>query len=755
MGSTGMSPSVSEPRVSGRGSRLLPTSFVGREREIAELAGVLADVRLLTLVGAPGIGKTRLASEVSARLAKRYPDGVWLVELAPIADPSSTAQAVAAALGVPDPPQRSAEDAIVEKLATRGMLLVLDNCEHVAGAAAALVARLLVSCPSVRVLATSRAALGLSGEQVWRVPPLEVSPAVQLFEDRARLHSPLSPVAGRSAVVERICGRLDGLPLAIELVAALTRVLSPEEILERLHRALPLLRSGQRDVNPRQQTMEAAVDSSYQLLGPDERLLFDRLSVFAGGFDLAAVQAVVPEGDVLPGLVTLVDHSLVMVEPGVDGRTRYRLLEPLRQYAEARLAAGDHRDATRRRHAEHYLEVARRLDGELRTRQARDVLHRFEQDDGNFRAALDVARDQPDDLGLRLCTALARSWALRGRVSEGRAWIEQMLQVETTDERLRSSALSRASRLAWRQHDNAATRKLLEESLDIERELGDQLREARRLRSLAMVAMNENDLDQAQRLLEESISIFRAHGEQDGLALSLSFFALALHLAGQHDRATPYVDEAIQLSQASGSIQSTIYSLSSAVFGAVVTGDTTNLRACANEVAVLLRELGGLHEDPIWLGAAMALASAEGRYRTALRLAGAADAIARRDGLRFQEPFGQHMRPWLERAQAQVDPTEMARLTAEGARLTLDELIDEALATDDHTGAGSPLSRRESEVAELIARGLTNGEIAEHLVISKRTVETHVAHIKTKLGLARRIEIAAWVLEGRHPDDTT
>jgi DNA-binding CsgD family transcriptional regulator len=267
-----------------------------------------------------------------------------------------------------------------------------------------------------------------------------------------------------------------------------------------------------------------------------------------------------------------------------------------------------------------------------------------------------------------------------------------------------------------------------------------------------MVHMSQGDHDEARRLLEESISICRAHGDQGGLALALAFLALDLQLTAEQDRAEPYVQEAMELSRASGNVVATVYSLSAAVFGAILAGDTPKLREYATQVGPLLRQSGGLDDDPSWLWAGIALASAEGRYRSALRLAGAEEAVTRRDGIRFQEQFRRHMGPWLDRARAEVGAAEQARLTVEGARMTLGELIDEALARSD-ADDGSPLSPRELEIAALIAEGLTNVEIAARLVISKRTVETHVAHIKTKLGLARRVEVAAWVLEGRHPAD--
>jgi predicted ATPase/DNA-binding CsgD family transcriptional regulator len=730
------------------GCRLL-TRLIGREADARELVRIIDDVRLVTLVGAPGCGKTRLSLELSHRLADRYPAGVGFVELAPVGDGCLVASAVAAGLGIDDQPLRSAEDALIEELSSKRQLVVLDNCEHLVGAVAPLVARLIDGCPSLRVLATSRTALGLSGEQVWQVPPLDLAPAVELFSDRAGLSAPGGgPDPSSAHLIEEICQRLDGLPLAIVLAAAWSRVLTPAEILDRLEYALPLLRSHVRDASPRQRTMEATLDWSYQLLGPAEQLLFEQLSVFAGGFDFEAAQALVPGEDVLDGLASLVDSSLVLADPASE-KMRYRLLEPVRQYAEARLVARGLRGATQRHHAEHYLTLALRSEAKLRSSDAGPVLARLEEEEDNFRVALGWARDRSDDLGLRLCTALAPSWAIRGRVNEGRAWLDEMLRrrVGTEDLGLRASSLARASRLAWRQRDYVSTRTLLDESLAIGRELNDPLGVARRLRGLALVAMAQGDLDEARRLCEESVSLFRSHGDQYGLGLSLAFLGMTLQLAGDTGRAAPCVREALDLNRSNGSTTSSLYSLGSMCFGAIAAGDMASLRAHTVEVVGLLRNLGGKHEEPGWLWwTGVALASGEGRYRSALRLAGAADAVARRDGLQLHEQLRRQVQPWLDRARTEVGSAQADQLGVQGSRLSSNELMDEALREADHRHS-SPLSSREREVADLVARGLTNREIAERLIISTRTVESHVEHIKAKLGFARRARIVAWALD--------
>jgi predicted ATPase/DNA-binding CsgD family transcriptional regulator len=725
------------------------TRFVGREADARDLIRTLDGVRLVTLVGAPGCGKTRLGLELGHRLADRYATGVSFVELAPVGDACLVPSAVAAALCVDDQSLRSAEDVLVEELSRRELLLVIDNCEHLVGSVAALVATLLDRCPSLQVLATSRAALGLNGEQVWRVPPLDLEPAVELFIDRAGLsaHDPnLEPSS--TAVIAEICRRLDGLPLAIELAAAWSRVLTPTEILDRLEPALPLLRSHVRDASPRQRTMEATLDWSYRLLHPAEQLLFEQLSVFAGGFAFEAAQAMGPGEDVLDRLTALVDSSLVLADPSLE-KMRYRLLEPVRQCAEARLVDRGLLDVTRRRHAEHYLGVALRSEAQLRSTEAGTVLAQLEEEDDNFRVALRWARDQPDDLGLRLCTALAPAWAIRGRANEGRAWLDEMLRRrgQTVDLGLRASGLARASRLAWRQRDYSSTRALLDESLAIERKLDDPLGVARRLRGLALVAIAQGDLDEARGLCEESVSLFRRHGDQYGLGLALAFLGMAHQLAGDGDRAEPCVREALELNRSTGSITSSIYSLGGMSFGAIAAGDIAGLRAHTAEVVGLLRKLGGKYEDPGWLWwTGVALASGEGRYRSALRLAGAAESVARRDGLQLHEQLRRHVQPWLDRALAAVGPAEGDELGVEGARLSSDQLMDEALREVDRDRNG-PLSSREQEIADLVGGGLTNREIAERLIISPRTVESHVEHIKAKLGFARRARIVAWALD--------
>jgi predicted ATPase/DNA-binding SARP family transcriptional activator len=420
------------------------TSFVGRDREIVEVKRALSMTRLLTLTGAGGSGKTRLALEVARDLVGAYSDGVWLAELAGLSEGDLVPQAVAKAVGVREQPSRPLTDTLVDYLRDKVMLLVVDNCEHLVEAAARLADMLLDSCARLRVLATSREALGIVGEMYWpvqslslpdpmqqpTVEELERYESVRLFMERARFRNPaliLSP-QNAQAVVE-ICIRLDGIPLAIELAAA--RVGLPvEQIAARLDDSLRLLTAGSRTATPRQQTLRGTMDWSYELLSEREQLLFARLSVFAGGWTLGAVELVgvgdgIEEKDVLDLLLRLVDKSLVVAEAA---EVRYRMLEPVRQYALDKLEESDEAEEARRRHAEFFLGIAEETETEMKGPEQVPWLDRLEAEHDNLRGALSWALERGGpDLGLHLAVAFWWFWEARGYFGEGRRWLEQAL----------------------------------------------------------------------------------------------------------------------------------------------------------------------------------------------------------------------------------------------------------------------------------------------------------------------------------------
>lgn len=409
------------------------TSFVGRVDEMADVRCLLEGHRLVTLTGTGGVGKTRMAVQVTAAIADQYPDGVWYVDLAPITDPALVVVTAARALGLPDQPGRSTVDTIVRFIADRRMLVVLDNCEHLLDACARLMDALLGRCSALSVLATSREPIGLAGEQTWRVPPLALDDeAIELFAERARLAGPdFTLPAGDIAAVSEICDRLDGMPLAIELAAARVRALSLTEILESLHDRFRLLTGGSRTAVRRQQTLRASVDWSHALLSDPERVLLRRLAVFPGGFNLDGAQAVTTGGEVhryevIDLLTLLVDKSLLITE-NTSGRTRYRLLETLRQYALEKLGESGEADSVRGRHRDHYTAIAAALDAPSIAGHERR-LNQTDIEIDNLRAAFAWSRENGDtDQALLLASSLQPLWRARGRLQEGRTWFDAAL----------------------------------------------------------------------------------------------------------------------------------------------------------------------------------------------------------------------------------------------------------------------------------------------------------------------------------------
>jgi predicted ATPase len=402
------------------------TSFVGRQAEIKGIREALADNRLVTLTGAGGAGKTRLAVQVAAQIAPAYADGVWYVDLAPITDPDVVPVAVARVLGLPDQPGQPTTELLRRFVRDRQMLMLLDNCEHLLDASAELITRLLGSCPRLTLLTTSREPIGVPSEVSWRVPSLSLADeAIELFSDRARRAKPNFRVTADNAeTVTEICRRLDGLPLAIELAAARIRALSPTEILHSLHDAFRLLTGGARTAVRRQQTLRASVDWSHALLSEPEQVLFRRLAVFLGGFELDAVQAVGggERYQVLDQLTLLVDKSLVVADDGPQG-TRYRLLETVRQYAQEKLHESREGNDIRNRHRDHYTAMAVMLtapaDGDHQRR-----LELLETEIDNLRAAFAWSLESADtELALTLASSLQPLWLTRGRLQEGLTWL--------------------------------------------------------------------------------------------------------------------------------------------------------------------------------------------------------------------------------------------------------------------------------------------------------------------------------------------
>lgn len=602
------------------------TGLIGRERELDEIRALVSAGRLMTLTGPGGTGKTRLALGVAAELGAKFKDGVWLVELAPLANADLVPQTVAAVLDVREQAGRPISAALIENLRPRELLLVLDNCEHLVAACAQLAEALLRACPNLHILATSQEALNIPGEMVWPVPSLSLPEyplrreattrpadllqyeAIRLFAERASAASPAFSITERNAeAVAKICQQLDGMPLAIELAAARVRAFSVEQIAARLaaHERFRLLTAGSRTAPARQQTLEATLDWSYTLLSSVERTVLQRLSVFGGGWTLEAAEAVcggdgVAAVDVLAVLPNLVDKSLVLVS-AMDGEARYRLLETIRQYAHAKLAERAEADTVRDQHLEYYLHWAESAETKLIGSDQLAWLRRYEAERDNLQAALGWGQLAPQraEAALRLAGACGRFWRLHGYLSEGRMHLSNVLSAAegaatTGAARARAAALNWAAALAYRQSDYAATRAFCEKALALWRELGSAGRAgvAESLNILGQVTAEEGDYVTAPALFEESLALFREVGDPVGSGELLMQLGWAAMRAGDYEQAAPPLEEALPLLRTTGYTTLIAFALAGLAELAVRRGQYDRAVPLLEESLALRRERG-------------------------------------------------------------------------------------------------------------------------------------------------------------------
>ena len=590
------------------------TSFIGRSKEIDEVKQLISEARLLTLTGPGGSGKTRLALQVAAEMIEQFRDGVFFVALAPVTDAALVASTIAQALSITETPRRSILENLKDYLQHKSLLLLLDNFEQVI-LAAPLVAELLVACSELKILVTSREGLRVSGERAYPVPPLELPSlsqlpsldslsqyaAVKLFVQRAQAVQPDFHITTDTApTVAKICYRLDGLPLAIELAAARIKLLPPQTMLARLEHPLEFLTSGARDLPARQQTLRDAIAWSYDLLDENEQKLFRRLSVFVGGCTLDAVEAVAGDHpahvSILEQLGSLLDKSLLREVEGTDGEPRFVMLETLREFGLEQLEASGEQETIRHRHANFFVSLAEQAKAKSESAEQVEWINRMEQEHDNLRAALEwsTTAEGTEEVSLRLAGALGLFWEARGYFSEGRERLSALLSTEIAQGQTaaRAKLLARAAELAYRQSDYAATVAFAEESLAICREVGDKQGSASALIKLGNAATETGDYATASGFLEEALTIWRELEDKHGIARALISLGWVALRSGDHNLANTRLEEALALSRELGDARSMGFELSGLGEVALRQGNYPGATQLMQESLELRRQLG-------------------------------------------------------------------------------------------------------------------------------------------------------------------
>ena len=761
------------PETPPRNLPLALSTFVGREREIAEAKRLVEEYRLLTLTGPGGSGKTRLALAVAEGLSGSFEGGVFFVALAALTEPALVAPTVAQALELTGGGDRRPEELLKGYLRERQALLLLDNCEQVLGAAP-LVGELLSAAPGLKVLATSRAPLKLYGEQEYPVPSLRLPDpkgsepperlaryeAVRLFAERAQAVKPDFRLdEGNAWAVAEICARLDGLPLAIELAAARTRLLPPKAMVDRLGSRLMLLSGGARNLPERQRTLRGALEWSHELLFPEEQMLFARLSMFTGGSTLEAIEAVCdPESEleVMGGLESLLEKNLLTREEGPGGEPRFVMLETVHEYAGEKLQERGEVEAMKHAHAEYFLALAEEGEPHLlgASEQAK-WLERFGAEHDNLRAALSWCAEGGDlEVGLRLAGALSGFWFEQGHVGEGIRWLERVLEGSEA-----SPAVARA----------------------------------KSLNGLALLTAVRGDHQRAQKSAEESLALYRSSGDERGIMLALSLTGWAADALGEYERGVALLEEAVTLSRQVGDAQWIVISLGNLGIVTMERGDYERAEALFEEILPFVREvMGSAHQAQLLAGLG-ALALYRGDHEQAEEILGealrssrevghkviAVDCLASLAGLAAErgeerraavlwgataalrrslevapDLHSDRLESYLSVARLRSGEAAWEEALAEGEAMELEQAIAYALLAEEPSAPASRaperpagLTAREVEVLKLLAEGMTNARIAQELYLSPRTVHRHLNRIYHKLGTNSRASAARFASE--------
>lgn len=803
------------------------SNFVGREREMSQIKQLLASQRLLTLTGPGGCGKTRLAVEVAVRTVDDYPDGTWLIELAPLSNPGLVPEAIASVLAVHEKPGGSITRMLIDHLRSREALLLIDNCEHLVAACASLAESLLQACPGMRIMVTSRESLGVPGEYVWNVPPLSLpepqpwrnpdsareavkvyleSESVRLFVERASSVSPGFTITEKNAApIVEICRRLDGMPLAIELAVARVRTLSVQQIAQRLDDRFHFLTSGSRNAPHRQRTLAATLDWSYALLSEQEQKVLQRLSIFAGGSTLDAVESVcvgngIESAQVLDTLSHLVEKSLVMADKPEPGEPRYRMLETIRQYALEKLTESGELDPSKNRHLNYFVEWVETAEPYLNGAEQLRWVELYEAERSNLRAALDwsLTGEERVEAGLRLAAACGRFWRLHNYFSEGRVRFSSLLSHPAAQKRTlaRASALGHMANLMYLQSDYPAMKPVLEEALSICRELGDPLQGklAFTLELMGEMATEEGDYKLAPVYFQEALGIFRKLNDQKGIGDILMQLGWASMRTGDLQKAQNLLEESLVVSETSGNKTNMAFAFSGLGEAAARQGKYNHAKTLLEQglsisreirdewiTATLLGSLGWValcqHEfnsmrkimresleirldtgdkgGIAWCLEKLAKAKYEqDQLEQAAKLFGYAEALRAPIGSVIDPTDQPDYKRIILRVQSALGKEVFSAAWAEGQAMTLEQVIDYALAEPEPPAVEvslkdkfGGLTAREREVAALIAQGMPNREIAGTMTVREKTIETYVTRILGKLGFKSRVEVATWAIE--------
>jgi len=642
------------------------TPFLGRERELGEVLGLLSreEVRLLTLTGTGGTGKTRLALQTAAEASERYPGGVFWVSLAPLRDPDLVLETAGQAIG--------AKDGLAEHIADKSMLLFFDNFEHVVESAAGL-SELLGACPNLHLLVTSREPMHVTGEQEYPVPPLVHEEAVGFFLARARA---VKPDFQADDAVSEICRRLDDLPLALELAAARAKALSTPQILERLAQRLPLLTGGARDLPERQRTLRATIAWSYELLTPEEQCLFARLAVFVDGCTLEATEEVA-DAD-LDTLQSLVDKSLLR-----HNEDRYWMLETIREYAAEQLEETDEADELRRRHAEHFVALAEEAEPHL-LGNPEEWLERLDRDDDNLRAALDrLAASGETERALRLAGALARFWKWRGHLAEAGRRLESALRADERPTAARAKALTEAGFTALEGGDAATARLRAEEALALHRRLGDESGATLSRFLLGHAFRGERDFARAQQLFEESVRAFRELGDEHFTLMATLHLAWMCRELGDLERGRALTEDNLRLARAIGNKRVEALSLGSLAWYVREDGAVMDALSMLRESLRIWRDVGdpmAVADNLSRIGRTLAAA---GRATAAAQLAASSVALHEELGVSLPSYVAESNEETLATIRTQLDEAALAEAWEQGRALTVDEAVTVALDSLD------------------------------------------------------------------------